>query len=129
MVLPTITGLYAGFAGLMLLVLSLRVIRVRRVRSLSLGDGGDQDLARRIRAHGNFCEYVPLALILIGSVEAVTYPDWVVHILGITLLTGRIVHAWSISAQSILARVAGMSLTFFVLATGSLLAIAAYARH
>lgn len=36
-----ITGPYAGRAGLMLIVLAVRVIRLRRARGLSLGDGGE----------------------------------------------------------------------------------------
>lgn len=108
----------------MLLVLSVRIIAVRRARRLSMGDGGDEDLARRVRAHGNFIEYAPLALLLIACVEAAAYPVWLVHVLGIALIVGRAAHAWSMSAQSIAARTVGMMLTFLVLGLASLLAIA-----
>lgn len=119
-----ITGFYAGLAGLMLIVLSVRVIQLRRVRGLSSGGGGDAELTRRIRAHGNFCEYVPLALIILAAVQGAGYPAWLIHCLGICLLAGRVVHAWSMAAGSIRARVAGMSLTFLVLGVGSVAAIA-----
>lgn len=121
-----ITGLYAGLASLMLIVLSVRVIQVRRARGLSSGDGGDAELKRRIRAHGNFCEYVPLALILLAAVEGAGHPAWLVHGLGICLLAGRVSHAWSMTAGSIKARVAGMSATFLVLGIGSIAAIAGF---
>lgn len=121
-----ITGFYAGLAGLMLIVLSVRVIRRRRARGLSVGDGGDAELTRRIRAHGNFCEYVPLALIILATVEGAGYPAWLVHGLGICLLAGRVFHAWSMGAGSIRARVAGMSLTFLVLSVGGAAAIAGF---
>jgi hypothetical protein len=120
------TGLYAGLAGLMLIVLSVRVIQVRRARGLSAGDGGDAELKRRIRAHGNFCEYAPLALILLAAVEGAGHPAWLVHGLGICLLAGRVSHAWSMTAGSIRARVAGMSATFLVLGVGSVAAIAGF---
>lgn len=122
---PTITGLYAGIAGLLLLVLSIRIIRVRRARQLAIGDGGDEDLARRIRAHANFTEYAPLALVLLAIVEAAAYPAWVVHGLGIALIAGRASHAWSMTAASIPTRTVGMVLTFAVLVLASALAIAA----
>lgn len=121
-----ITGLYAGLAGLMLIVLSVRVIQVRRARGFSSGDGGDAELKRRVRAHGNFCEYTPLALILLAGVEGAGSPAWFVHGLGICLLAGRASHAWSMTAGSIKARVAGMSLTFLVLGVGGVVAIASF---
>ncbi len=62
--MPLITPLYASLAAFILIVLSLRVIGARRNRRVALGDGADDDLARRIRAHGNFTEFTPLALVL-----------------------------------------------------------------
>ena len=38
-----------------------------------LGEGGDAALQRRVRAQGNFTEYVPMALLVIGAVEAAGY--------------------------------------------------------
>ena len=46
----TITLLYAGLLSLWLLVLSVRVIAIRS-QGISLGDGGNPVLLRRIRAH------------------------------------------------------------------------------
>ena len=59
--MPLITPLYAALAAVILIVLSLRVIGARRSHRVAIGDGADEDLARRIRAHGNFTEYTPLA--------------------------------------------------------------------
>ncbi|NNC55212.1 MAG: hypothetical protein HKO07_05785, partial [Pseudomonadales bacterium] len=56
--LMQITLLYAGLLSILLLVLSYRVVQIRR-QGIALGDGGDLTLQRRIRAHGNFTEYVP----------------------------------------------------------------------
>jgi hypothetical protein len=121
--MPLLTGLYAGLAGLLLLLLSVRVIRRRVAARVSLGDGGDAELLRHIRAHANFCEFVPLALILIALVETAGTAPWVVHALGAALIAGRAAHAWAIPADSLRGRQIGMMLTFAVLAVASVICI------
>ena len=122
-----VTALYAAILALILLVLSMRVIAVRRRLRVAVGDGGDDGLARRIRAHGNFAEYVPLALILMLAGEFAGAPAWMLHALGVTLIVGRIIHAWSLAAHSSSGRTIGMSLTFLVLLAGAALcAVAAF---
>ncbi len=118
--MPLITPLYAALAAFILIGLSLRVIGVRRSRRVAIGDGADEDLARRIRAQGNFTEYTPLALVLILLLELGGAPAWQLHLLGSALILGRIVHAWSLTAHSGNGRLIGMTLTFFVLAAGAL---------
>ncbi len=118
--MPLITPLYAALAAAILIVLALRVIGARRSRRVAIGDGADEDLARRIRAHGNFTEYAPLALVLILLLELGGAPAWQLHPLGAALILGRIVHAWSVTAHSGNGRLFGMTLTFFVLAAGAL---------
>ncbi len=118
--MPLVTPLYAALAAVILIVLSLRVIGARRSRRVALGDGADEDLARRIRAQGNFTEYTPLALVLVLLLELGGAPAWQLHALGAALILGRIVHAWSLTAHSGNGRLIGMTLTFFVLAAGAL---------
>ncbi len=118
--MPLITPLYAALAAAVMIVLSLRVIGVRRSRQLPIGDGGDDDMVRRIRAQGNFAEYTPLALLLILLLELGGAPAWQLHLLGAALILGRVVHAWSITAHSTNGRVFGMILTFFVFVAGAL---------
>ncbi len=118
--MPLITPLYAALAAVILIALSVRVIGVRRSRRVAIGDGGDDDMARRIRAQGNFAEYVPLALVLILLLELGGAPAWQLHLLGAALILGRILHAWSLTAHSGSGRLIGMTLTFFVLAAGAL---------
>ncbi len=117
--MPLITPLYAALAAVILIVLSVRVIGMRRSRRVALGDGGDEDMARRIRAQGNFAEYTPLALVLILLLELGGAPAWQLHLLGAALILGRILHAWSLTAHSGSGRLIGMTLTFFVLAAGA----------
>lgn len=119
----TITALYAGLLSLYFIVLSLRVIRTRRENLVPLGDGGDQALLRSLRVQANFAEYVPLCLILIALAEAQQLPGWLLHGLGLALLIGRLLHAVGVSRdpEPYRLRVAGMSLTFTVLALGATL--------
>jgi uncharacterized membrane protein YecN with MAPEG domain len=54
---------------LMFVWLSFRVIRHRRSARVALGSGGDARLERAIRAHANFAEYVPFAVLLLVLAE------------------------------------------------------------
>lgn len=118
----TITPIYAGLLGLVFIVLSMRVIKVRRVAQIGLGDGGNQLLLSRQRAQGNFAEYVPIALILMALAELQDAQAWIVHAIGLTLIAGRIMHAYGLSQEpkSYRFRIYGMSCTFASLASGAL---------
>lgn len=120
--IPTITPVYAALLALVFLVLSVRVIRVRRGAKIALGDGEDKTLLSRTRAHGNFAEYTPLALVLILMVEMQGGPGWLIHGLGVLLLAGRIAHPWGLTREpkDFRGRVAGMMMTFFALGIGAL---------
>lgn len=67
--MPKITLILSSLMGLMCVWLAFQVIKNRRKHKISLGDGGIEELARAIRAHGNFIEYVPISLILLGASE------------------------------------------------------------
>ncbi|MDJ0926412.1 MAG: MAPEG family protein [Gammaproteobacteria bacterium] len=93
-----ITGIYASLFALLLIALSARVIRLRRGFQVGIGTGGKEELARAIRVQGNFTEYVPLALILLGIAESLAAPTWLLHLAGVTLLVGRLIHAQGLSS-------------------------------
>jgi uncharacterized membrane protein YecN with MAPEG domain len=122
-----ITAVYAGLLGLLLLGLSINVIRLRFRHQQGIMDGGHKDLALAIRVQGNFAEYAPLALLLIFLNEIASYPPWSIHSLGLALLAGRAAHAWGLSQSErrTPGRTLGVTLTFAVLAAGSLMALAA----
>ncbi len=117
-----ITPIYAGFLGLIFIVLSVRVIKVRRVARIGLGDGGNQQLLSRQRAQGNFAEYVPIALILMALAELQNAQAWIVHAIGVMLIAGRIMHAYGLTQEpkSYRFRVYGMSCTFAAIISGAL---------
>ncbi|HEY0917518.1 MAG TPA: MAPEG family protein [Solimonas sp.] len=121
----TITPLYAGALAILFLALSFRVVQ-QRGHGVSLGDGGDQELLRRIRGHGNFTEYVPLILLMLAMLETggVT-PPWLLHLLGATLLVARLLHgiALSYTSQWKFGRFWGTALTFLLLLVTGLLCL------
>ena len=95
----SITAIYAGLLGLLLVVLSFGVIRERLRHQVSLGDGGNADLQTASRRQGNFVEYVPLALLLIAIAEVNGAPSGLVHGLGATLVVGRVLHPLGLAAE------------------------------
>jgi uncharacterized protein len=119
----TITPIYAGLLALLYFVLSYRIITMRGPGGPSLGDGGNPVLLRRIRAHGNFAEYVPMIVVLIALLELGNAAPWLLHALGITLVIARLLHGYALSfTQSFtFGRFWGTALTFLLLvATGGL---------
>lgn len=124
----TITMFYAGLLALLFLLLSFRVVRLRRSLQVGTGSGGHEVLARAVRAHANFSEYVPLALLLVALVEAGTaVPVWGVHLLGMVLLLGRLMHGFlgiNRSTGYSPGRFWGTCLTWLVMAAAALLLIA-----
>lgn len=97
---------------------------------ISLGTGGDTVLERHVRAHGNFAEYAPLGLLLIGLLEMNDFPVPAVAGIAALLFSGRLLHACALSSPrprpSL--RVIGMGLTFTALAAGALSGLALVAR-
>jgi hypothetical protein len=89
-----ITSLFAGLLTLMMVPLSLQVSLRRAGLNSTFGDAGDDMLRRRIRAHGNFIEYVPTALIALGLVEWTGAPPVFVWVLGSALVGSRMLHSW-----------------------------------
>lgn len=124
---PAITPLYAAALTALFVVLSARVITYRRANKVSLGDGGDRVLERRMRAQGNFAEYVPLGLILMLGAELAGAGALWVHATGLLLLAGRLMHGigFSFLRQNMLLRVGGMVLTLSSLMLGAALGLLA----
>ena len=117
----TITPIYAGVLALMFVVLSFRVIGRRRAAQVRVGDGSDILLQRRLRVHGNFAEYVPIALVLMLLLELQGKSDIVIHVVGALLIIGRVMHAIGLGREPDLmrCRVLGMVLTFIALIVGA----------
>lgn len=111
--LLSVTPVYAALIVALFLFLSARVITYRRDNLISLGDQGDKQLLKRIRAHANFTEYAPLCLLLLVLLELQGAPALLLHLLGVMLLVGRITHGYALSRTptQLTLRVLGMGLT------------------
>ena len=92
MIFPATTALFAGLLALLFVGLSAWVIGGRLTGNVLVGDGGQDALQRRIRSHGNFSEYVPMALGLVALLEAGGGQHWIVVTLLTVLLVARLLH-------------------------------------
>ncbi|RCS56980.1 MAPEG family protein [Parvibium lacunae] len=112
-----IGSIYAAILALLFIYLSVRTIRTRRSLRISLGHAENAVMLRAIRAHANFSEYVPFALILLFLAENGGANAWFIHILGMMLVIARALHAYGVSREpeTFTFRVSGMALTFSVL--------------
>ena len=117
----SITPIYAAIIALIFVGLSFRTLLMRRSLGVGIGTGEDLKLTRAIRVHSNFSEYVPLALILIYFLETETGSGLWVHVLCLSLIVGRLLHAYGVSQvkENYRFRVAGMILTLGCLISAS----------
>lgn len=84
----------AAAAAIVNLWLSLRVGALRRVHGISVGDGGNEALQRRMRAQLNFAENVPIVLVLIAALEIAGIGEtWLAYVAGAFIL-GRVAHGF-----------------------------------
>jgi uncharacterized membrane protein YecN with MAPEG domain len=88
-----ITALYAIILTVILIGFAINVTRHRFKAGVSLGDGGDPAMARAVRIHGNAAEYIPIALLLMLIYELDGGSHLALHIGGIVLVVGRLLHA------------------------------------
>jgi uncharacterized membrane protein YecN with MAPEG domain len=110
-----ITSVYASLAALLIVRLSLAVIKLRRKNRVSVGDGGNEQLQLAIRTHANAVEYIPITLLLLLMLELNGAPAILIHVLGVTLLIGRILHAMGLPEKDFKKRVLGMQITIYLL--------------
>ncbi|HSE12640.1 MAG TPA: MAPEG family protein [Rudaea sp.] len=120
-----ITGLYVGLSALLVVVLSVRVVMRRVSARISLGDGDDKELKKRIRAQANAIEYLPLALLLLLTLELNQTQPIVLHACGIVLVAARVVHGFGLSRTGGVSpeRLAGTAITWLVMLAMALLLI------
>ena len=125
MSLPIITALYAGILGFLGLVLAARVVQNRQRHRIGLGDKGNAEMQRAMRVFGNFTEYVPMILLLIGFGEMLGAHKWLTHALGGGLVVARLLHAYGLSRTSgtSTGRFVGVTLTWLALLISSAILI------
>lgn len=88
-----VTAFYAGLCGLLAVLLANHVLYVR-LRSASQPKWRPDAV---LRVQANFVENVPLALLLLLMMELNGTSHSILHVLGVSLITFRLLHAWGLS--------------------------------
>jgi uncharacterized membrane protein YecN with MAPEG domain len=122
---PSVTILYAGIFGLLLLVLSLNIFREWVNVAAGVHNVNEERWKRAERVQHSFVEFVPMSLLLLFLIEAHGAPRLILHAIGIALLTARVLHAYGMgsSPRADIFRVVGTQTTFLTLMVSSLAAI------
>ncbi|MBW7983322.1 MAPEG family protein [Enterobacillus tribolii] len=110
-----VSALYVVLGALLLIKLSLNVVKLRVQYRVSYGDGGFYELQTAIRVHGNAVEYIPIAAILLVIMEMNGAKVWMIHVCGLLLLAGRLMHYYGLHHREISWRRSGMSATYISL--------------
>lgn len=123
MILQT-TLCLAAAAALINFWLMMRVGRTRQAASILHGDGGNEVLARRMRAQANFVENTPFVLILIGLVEMTGKAGAWLAIVGSIYMLARVCHAFGMEKSEVNAlRGIGIGVTILTLLGLSVVAV------
>ena len=91
------TGLYVALGVLLVLVLAIRVVVRRLTLRIGIGDGDDKELRKRIRAHGNAIEYLPIGLLALLLLDLDGTAPVLLHVFGVALIVARAAHAFGLS--------------------------------
>ncbi|EPL9568011.1 MAPEG family protein [Providencia rettgeri] len=111
-----VSSLYAVLGALLLLRLSLNVVKLRNQYRIAYGDGGFYELQTAIRVHGNAIEYIPISLILLLLMEMNGAQVWMIHICGLILIAGRLLHSYGLKNHDHSYRRSGMVATYLSMA-------------
>ena len=92
--------LYIGLFCLLMLVLKGNVGRVRTREKIGFGDGGNEPMQRALRVQGNAVEDVPVVMLGLIGLGALSAPVLLIHGLGGSFLLGRVLHAFGLGGSS-----------------------------
>ncbi len=87
-----ITLWFIGLFAIIQVPLTMMVGLRRAELRIGFLDGGDKTLLRRVRAHGNFIENVPMIILVLAAAEVCNTPAWALWTAGGLMLTGRLLH-------------------------------------
>ncbi|MDE2404516.1 MAG: MAPEG family protein [Sphingomonadales bacterium] len=99
MILPT-TLCLAAAAVVLNGWLGMRIGQLRHALKVSVGDGGQDLIMRRMRAQANFIEQAPLTLVLFAAVELAGKGGAWLAPLGAAFIVGRIAHALGMDSDT-----------------------------
>jgi len=95
-----IVALYVALNLILTPILMFRVGQIRIKDNISLGDGDNPALLARIRAHANFTETAPIALIGLIVLAMMNAHTIALHIFGAAFFIGRLAHAHGMAQKA-----------------------------
>ena len=95
-----ITLVTASVLGLVFIWLCARVVSGRVKNEVIIGDSGNTDLIYRIRTQGNFTEYVPIFVIILGLLEFTGGHPTVLIVLAVLFVGARLIHVPGMGEQA-----------------------------
>lgn len=115
MVLP-VTLSAAAAAAIINFWLAMRIGKLRVSEKVSIGDGGNDMLARRMRAQINFAENTPLVLVLIAGIELARPGSAILALVAGIYALGRVAHGVGMDGRAFaVGRSIGITITFLTL--------------
>jgi len=119
--IPEITIIFVAIFALFQVVITSLTAIARIKNKVHFYDEGDIDLRRRVRAHANFTEAVPITLLAMAGAEVLGASPALIWIGGAILLAGRLWHYYVIRTVGWgNGRAASMMMTFIAMAGFSL---------
>jgi uncharacterized protein len=115
--MPHISALFIGLFAIVQIPLTV-VVGYRRAKTgIQFFDEGDVTLRRRMRAHANFTETVPIVLIAMTASEQSGAPAWLLLAGGSLLAVGRALHYATLVRSGFgIGRAIGMVMTLLSMA-------------
>jgi uncharacterized membrane protein YecN with MAPEG domain len=98
--LPAISAVTAGALILIQMALALAVVLARRRNRQSLGDGGNPDVLRAMRRHGNFAENAAIFVAGFTLFELIGGSRATLEIMCAVFVAGRLSHAVGLSLKN-----------------------------
>ncbi len=88
-----ISGLYISITAILVVALAMRVVKLRRKHKIGIGSADNKELELAARVHANLIENAPIAMMLLVVAELNGLSTIYLHLLGVTWVLGRILHA------------------------------------
>jgi uncharacterized membrane protein YecN with MAPEG domain len=95
--IPAVSALTAGILIVLQMLLLLTVVLARRSNQQSLGDGGNANMLRSIRRHGNLAENAAIFLVCAALLEMLGESRLTMEILCGAFVLARLCHAIGLS--------------------------------
>lgn len=108
-----VTTVFVGLFAILQIPMTVMVGIKRLQTGIQFMDGGDSSLLRRMRAHANYTETVPMVLLAMAASELCGLAPTLLWGGGASLLVGRLLHAQILITKGWgTTRAIGMILTF-----------------